>query len=148
MKFGIGILAVAVLLLGMSAWANTASPVGVWRTIDDNTGKERSIVRISEVNGELQGVVEQIFDRPGEDPKHLCKDCEGERKDQPIVGMTILWGLRKNGDEWSGGEILDPDNGKVYRCKMTLFEDGTQLNVRGFIGISLFGRSQTWYREQ
>lgn len=61
--------------------------------------------------------------------------------------MTILWGLKMNGDEWSGGEILDPDNGKIYRCKMTLSEDGTQLSVRGFIGIALIGRTQTWHRE-
>jgi len=143
----VGKLAVAGVLLGTAAWAGTTSPVGGWRTIDDNTGKERSIVRINEVNGELQGMVEKIFDRPGDDPRHLCKDCKGERKDKPVVGMTILWGLKKDGDEWSDGEILDPDNGRVYRCKMTLSEDGTRLNVRGFIGISLIGRTQTWHRE-
>ena len=140
-------LVVGMVLFGMAAWANTEIPVGVWRTIDDKTGKERSLVRISEVNGELRGMVEKIFDRPGEDPGHLCKDCEGERKDKPVIGMTILWDLKQNGDEWSGGEILDPDNGKIYRCKVTLSEDGRQLKVRGFIGISLIGRTQTWQRE-
>lgn len=143
MKFGAG-----AVLLCAAAVVQAASPVGVWRTIDDKTGKERSIVRISEVNGELRGVVEQIHDFPGDDPKHLCKDCKGERKDKPIVGMTILWGLKQNGDEWSGGEILDPKNGKIYRCKMTPSADGKQLNVRGFIGVSLIGRSQTWHRAQ
>jgi uncharacterized protein (DUF2147 family) len=135
-------------LFAVAAMVSAATPVGVWRTIDDKTGKERSIVRISEVNGELQGVVEKLFDLPGDDPKHLCDKCKGERKDQPIQGMTILWGLKQNGDEWSGGEILDPKNGKIYRCKMKPSEDGKQLNVRGFIGVSLLGRSQTWHREQ
>jgi uncharacterized protein (DUF2147 family) len=138
----------AGLLLAAAVAAQAASPVGVWRTIDDKTGKERSIVRISETNGELQGVVEQIFDFPGDDPKHLCKDCKDERKDKPIVGMTILWGLKQKGDEWSGGEILDPKNGKIYRCKLTPSEDGKQLNVRGYIGVSLIGRSQVWHRQQ
>ncbi len=142
-------LGAAVLaLLAANTFADTMSPAGVWKSIDDNTKKERSIIRITEVNGEFKGVVEKIFDRPGDDPAHLCKECKGERKDKPIIGMTILWGLKKDGDIWAGGEILDPDNGKTYRCKMTLSEDGKSLNVRGFIGISLIGRSQIWWREQ
>jgi uncharacterized protein (DUF2147 family) len=140
--------AAALALLAGNALADSGSPVGVWRTIDDKTKKERSIVRISEVNGELQGVVEKLFDQPGDDPAHLCEECKGDRKDRPIIGMTILWGLKKDGDSWSGGEILDPKNGRIYRCKMSLTGDGKILNVRGFIGVSLIGRSQTWYREQ
>jgi len=139
--------AVLVLLAG-SAFADTMTPVGVWRSIDDKTKKERSIIRITDVNGEFKGVVEKIFDQPGDDPAHLCKECKDERKDKPIVGMTILWGLKKDGDGWSGGEILDPKNGKIYRAKMSLSEDGKSLKVRGFIGISLIGRTQTWHREQ
>ena len=128
--------------------ADSMSPVGVWRTIDDKTKKERSFIRISEAEGgELRGVVEKIFDQPGDDPAHLCKECKGERKDQPIIGMAILWGLKKQGDGWAGGEILDPKNGKIYRAKMSLSEDGNSLNVRGFIGVSLIGRTQTWHRE-
>ena len=143
------LLGAAVLaLLAGNTFADTKSPVGVWKSIDDKTKSERSIIRITEVNGELNGVVEKLFDQPGDDPAHLCKECKGDRKDKPIVGMTILWGLKKDGDTWAGGEILDPHNGKIYRCKMTLSEDGKSLNVRGFIGISLIGRSQTWWREQ
>ena len=134
-------------LLGANAGAQESSPVGVWRSIDDKTKKERSIIRISEVNGELEGVVEKIYDQPGDDPAHLCKECKDERKDKPIVGMTILSGMKKEGDAWAGGEILDPKNGNTYRCKMTLSEDGKSLKVRGFIGISLIGRTQTWHRE-
>jgi len=137
-----------LVFASLAGLAIAATPVGVWKTIDDETGKERSIVRIAEVNGELQGVVEQIFDQPGDDPKHLCDKCKGERKDKPIVGMTILWGLKQHGREWSGGEILDPKKGKIYRCKLTPSEDGRQLNVRGFIGVSLIGRSQIWHRVQ
>jgi uncharacterized protein (DUF2147 family) len=133
-------------LLPSLALAQTASPVGVWKTIDDVTGNERSIVRIVEVNGELQGTVEKIFERPGDNPGHLCNKCKGELKDKPVIGMTILWGLKDTGGVWKGGKILDPDNGKTYGCKMELAEKGKELNVRGFIGISLIGRTQTWYR--
>lgn len=142
-------LFVAVALMGASSVAAAAgSPVGTWRSIDDKTKQERSIIRITEENGEFKGAVEKIFDQPGDDPAHLCKECKDERKDKPIVGMTILWGLKKDGDTWAGGEILDPKNGKIYRCKMTLSGDGKTLNVRGFIGISLLGRTQTWLRQE
>ena len=142
-------LFVAVALMLASALVAAAgSPVGTWRSIDDKTKQERSIIRVTEENGELKGVVEKVFDQPGDDPAHLCKECKDERKDKPIVGMTILWGLKKDGNAWAGGEILDPKNGKTYRCKMTLSEDGKSLNVRGFIGISLIGRTQTWLRQE
>ncbi len=142
-------LGLAAMLCGIASFAMAAgSPAGTWRSIDDKTKQERSIIRITEENGELKGMVEKIFDEPGDDPAHLCKECKDERKDKPIVGMTILWGLKKDGDAWTGGEILDPKNGKVYSCKVTLSEDGKTLNVRGFIGISLIGRSQVWLRQE
>ena len=138
----------AILMLASSLVTAAGSPVGVWRSIDDKTRQERSIIRITEENGVLNGVVEKIVDQPGDDPAHLCKECKDERKDKPIIGMAILWGLKKDGDAWAGGEILDPKNGKIYRCKITLSGDGKSLNVRGFIGISLIGRSQTWLRQE
>lgn len=145
-----------ILLLLSLAWlgfafpvgADNSSPVGLWRSIDDKTGKERSLIRIVDSGGALEGKVEKIFDQSGDDPSHLCKKCEGQRKDQSVIGMTILWGLKKNGDEYSGGEILDPNNGKIYRSKLQLLEGGRKLEVRGYIGVSLFGRSQTWLREE
>ena len=104
----IHVFALALALsFGVCAYAQTNSPVGLWRTIDDKTGKERSLIRIVENNGVYEGEVEKIFDQPGDDPQHLCRKCEGERKDKPIVGMTILWGLKKDGDQYTGGEILD-----------------------------------------
>ena len=146
-RLGIKGFVFAILMLMVNAAsAQTATPAGLWKTIDYGTGKERSYVRIVEVNGELQGTVEKIFPFPGDHPENLCEACKGERKDQPIVGMTILWGLKDDDGVWKGGEILDPDNGKTYRCKMTLSENGRELDVRGFIGISLIGRTQTWLR--
>ena len=142
-------LAALVAAAGLSALADAGTPAGLWRTIDDKTGKERSLIRIVESNGVYQGTVEKIITRlPDDDPDHLCRKCEGARKDKPIIGMTILWDLRKEGDHWSGGEILDPKNGKIYRARMKLVDSGRKLEVRGFIGISLLGRSQTWLREQ
>jgi len=138
-------VAVAVLA-ATTGVAQAQSPVGLWRTIDDETGKERSYVRIVEVDGKLHGTVEKLFAFPGDNPEHLCDKCSGERKDKPIVGMQILWDLKDEGGVWKGGYILDPNNGKTYRCKMTVSGDGQQMDVRGYIGISLIGRTQTWFR--
>ncbi len=136
----------AVMLTSAAALAQ-ATPSGNWKTIDDTTGKPRGLVEITEKNGVYSGRLVKTFVEGDGKPK-LCDKCIDARKDQPIIGMTILSGLRKTGDnEWSGGEILDPENGKVYKSKMSLTEDGNKLNVRGFIGISLLGRTQTWERE-
>ena len=149
MKMLGSLLICALALTGAGvASADMESPAGVWKTIDDKTGKERSLVRVLDNNGVFEGKVEKIFEQPGDDPNHLCKKCEGERKDRPIIGMTFLWGLKKDGDLYSGGEILDPKNGKIYRAKMKMIEGGRKLEVRGYIGLSLFGRSQTWIRQE
>ena len=137
-----------LIVLCTTAHAAELSPVGLWKTIDDNTGQSRGLVRIREVNGQYEGKVEKIFPKPGEESNPKCEKCEGNRQNQPVIGMTILWGLAKQGDEYQGGEILDPENGKVYRSRMKLFDNGKKLDVRGFIGFSLFGRSQIWIREE
>jgi uncharacterized protein (DUF2147 family) len=124
------------------------SPAGLWKTIDDHTGKARGLIRIREVNGQYEGQIEKIFPKPGDDPTPKCEKCDGARHNQPVLGMTFLWGLKKQGDEYQDGEILDPENGKTYRAKMKLIDGGRKLEVRGFIGVSLFGRSQTWLREE
>ena len=128
-------------------FAANNSPVGLWKTIDDNTSKPRSLVRISEQNGVYSGVVEKGLD-PSDPPDRVCDKCTDARKNQSIIGMTILQGVHQKGDVFEDGEILDPDNGKIYRCKLKILEDGKKLEVRGFIGISLFGRSQIWLREE
>src|SRR5215813_10457638 len=94
-----------------SAYAADLSPVGLWRTIDDNTGKERGLIRITESNGEYQGRIEKIFPKPGEIQNPTCEKCDGKRRNQPILGMTILWGVTKQGDDYQGGEVLDPETG-------------------------------------
>jgi uncharacterized protein (DUF2147 family) len=143
-------LAVLLLLVATSAaHAAADTAAGLWRTIDDATGKVRSLVRISEHGGTWSGTVEQILTTlPDDDPQHRCVHCTGERKDQPIVGMTVLWGMHRDGDAYTGGELLDPHNGKTYSAKMTLLDGGKKLDVRGFIGFALIGRSQVWIRDE
>lgn len=140
-------LAASVGLAGM-ARADDGSPVGTWKTIDDKTGKVRSLVRITEVNGELQGKIEKIFHGPEEDQNPKCNLCTDSRKDQPVIGMVFMNGLKKDGDKYSGGQILDPNNGKVYKSKMELTDGGKKLEVRGYIGAPLFGRTQVWLRAE
>lgn len=145
LMLGIG----ALLFALTAAAADPTSPAGLWKTIDDKTKLPRSLVRISEVNGVYEGRIEQLLNRqPDDDPEGICRACPGERKGKPLVGMTILSGLKQDGDIYAGGEILDPKNGKTYRCKMEVIEGGKKLNVRGFIGVSLIGRTQTWLREE
>ncbi|MCG2585417.1 DUF2147 domain-containing protein [Massilia sp. TS11] len=138
----------AASLSAFSAWAQEASPVGLWKNIDDVTGKPKALIRISEVNGALQGRIEKLFRAPDQDQNPKCDKCTGERKDQPVIGMVFMSGLKKDGDEYNGGEILDPDNGKTYKSKLTLIDGGRKLQVRGYIGIPMLGRSQVWVREQ
>ena|SRR5437868_855200 len=127
--------------------ADSDSPAGKWKTIDDKTGRAKSIVQIREENGELTGKVLRVLESPT-GPHPLCKPCEGERKDQPVEGMTILWGAKKNGDSWDGGQILDPENGNIYHVTLTLLDSGQKLEVHGYIGIPAIGRSQIWHRQE
>lgn len=144
------LIAVFTLLFATLAAADDhGTPVGLWKTIDDKTKLARSHVRIVEVNGVLEGRIEKLLNRqPDDDPDNLCRACTGDRKDKPILGMKILWGLKHDDGVWEDGEILDPKNGKTYRCKMKVVDGGAKLDVRGFIGISLIGRTQTWVREE
>jgi uncharacterized protein (DUF2147 family) len=141
------LLLIALGLISTLA-AAAENPVGLWRTIDDKSGKEKSLVRVTESNGQLQLTIEKIFREPGEEPNPLCDKCPGEKKNKPVIGMQIGNGLKKDGDVWSGGEILDPQNGKTYKCKVWLEDKGKKLNVRGFIGVSVLGRTQVWIREE
>lgn len=135
----------ALFLVSQLSYAATDSPVGLWQTIDDESGNPRSLVRINENNEVYSAVVEKgLLETDTGDA--VCSKCKDERKDQPIIGMTIANGLKKNGDQYDGGKILDPDNGKVYKCKMKLNDAGDELEVRGYIGFSLLGRSQIWKR--
>ena len=128
-----------------SALLQAQTPVGVWKTIDDATGKEKSLVRITETAGVLNGKVEKGLD-PAQAPDSRCDACTDSRKGQPIVGMTIIRNVKKNEAVWDGGDILDPNNGKVYRVRLTPNSDNNKLEVRGYFGAPMFGRSQTWLR--
>jgi uncharacterized protein (DUF2147 family) len=139
---------IAALCIVPYAWAQNNSPVGLWKTIDDETGKAKSLVRITDNNGVLTGKIEKLFREPSEDQSPKCEKCEGANKDQPVLGMTIINGLKKDDDSWSGGTVLDPHNGKTYKAKITMKDDGKKLEMRGYIGMPLLGRSQTWVREQ
>ena len=136
-------------LSAMAAQAVAASPVGVWTTIDDETGQPQSRIAITEVHGELRGrIVESLEPMDTGIPEPRCEHCEGSQQNQPIIGLEILWGLVPDGDAWTGGRILDPETGSVYRVDMRLKDDGRILLVHGFIGIPLLGRTQEWLRDK
>ena len=132
------------LLAGMAHAQST--PVGVWKTIDDETKKEKSLIRITESGGVISGKVEKFLD-PDTKPDALCDKCADERKDKPIMGMTLVRNVKQSADNrevWDGGDILDPNNGKVYKLRLKPLDGGKALEVRGFIGP--FYRNQTWIR--
>ncbi len=119
------------------------SILGKWKTIDDITGKEKGIVEIYQKGGVFYARIIEIF--TAEDKNKKCNHCSGDDKDKPLLGLVIIRGLKKDGDEYSGGKVLDPKVGKYYKCFITL-EEKDKLKVRGFIGVSLLGRTQYWYR--
>jgi uncharacterized protein (DUF2147 family) len=131
----------------MSSFAVMAqmTPVGLWKTIDDKDGSVRSEVRIIETQGVLTGVIEKTL-KPSAEPN--CDKCTDDRKGKPKLGMEIIRGASKaeGKDVWEGGHILDPDSGTVYKLRMTPIEGGNKLEVRGFVGFALLGRTQTWVR--
>lgn len=120
------------------------SPVGTWKTIDDKTNEPKSLLKIWEKDGVLYGQIVKLFDPSEENPK--CDKCDGALRDQPVIGMTIMRGLRRDGDEWNGGTIIDPESGNTYRCLVQVLDGGGRLKVRGYVGFSLLGRTQYWYR--
>jgi uncharacterized protein (DUF2147 family) len=142
------LLPLAFLAAALPALANPASPVGLWKNIDDKTGKPKADIRISEANGVLQGRIEKLYRPANEDQNPICDKCEGADMGKPVVGLSIINGLKKDGEEYNGGTILDPENGKVYKSKLKLIDGGKRLEVRGYIGMPMLGRSQTWERQE
>lgn len=140
-------LALCSALLGAGAAFAQATPVGLWKTIDDDGKTEKSLVRITDSGGVLNGRIEKIFDPQRQDAK--CDKCSDARKDQPVLGMTILRNARQDADDkeiWTGGDILDPNNGRVYRTRLKPIEGGRKLEMRGYLGP--FYRTQTWVRAE
>ena len=140
------LIAATALAWSAGTLAQQATPVGLWKTIDDETKQEKSLVRISDAAGVLTGRIEKLTDPTKQDAK--CDKCDGAKKDQKVIGMTILEGVKRHGgaDHWEGGTILDPNNGKVYKVRLTPKDGGKQLDVRGYIGAPMLGRTQTWVR--
>jgi uncharacterized protein (DUF2147 family) len=135
------ILSIVVFFIFQVSFSQTI--FGKWKTVDDETGMENGIVEIYEKAGKVYGRIIEILEK---EKKHFkCEMCEREDKNKPVLGLVIIKGLKKKGDFYEGGKVTDPKNGKSYHCKMTL-EGKDKLIVRGYIGISLFGRSQTWFR--
>lgn len=130
-----------LLLVGFTTQAQQL--VGKWKTIDDETGKAKSIIQIYEQNGKYFGKIVDLL--LPEDKGKLCDKCSGTNKNKPIVGMVIMEDMLRDGDSFSGGKIMDPKSGKTYKCSIE-FDGKDALKVRGFIGISLIGRTQTWKR--
>jgi uncharacterized protein (DUF2147 family) len=141
-----GTLIFSLLAATLSVSAADPSPTGLWKTIDDKTHEPRGTVRLYEKNGAIFGSIETSLD-----PKtatEVCDLCDGDRRNKPIIGLVFLRNMRRQGSDYGGGDILDPDTGTVYKCKMTLTDGGKRLVVRGYVGFSLLGRSQTWVRDQ
>ncbi len=141
------LIATFALTLATGAALAQATPAGLWRTIDDDGKTEKSLVRITDNAGTFSGKVEKILNPARQEAR--CDDCSDARKGQPVLGMTIMQGVKASKSEaglWDGGEILDPTNGKTYNVRMRLANEGKSLELRGYIGIPLLGRPQTWQR--
>ena len=139
------VLVLALAFAAAQVFAQT-SPVGLWKTVYDKSGKEKSLVRIAETNGVLSGKIEKLLD-PSVKQDEVCDKCKDSRKDKPVLGLLIIEGVKKSSDTlWEGGQILDPNNGEVYKVRLTPAEGGKKLDVRGYIGMPMLGRTQTWIR--
>ena len=137
------LITLALLAGGGTALAQ-ATPVGLWKTIDDDGKTEKSLVRIVELGGALSGRIEKIMD--ADKQADSCDNCSDERKGKPVLGMTIIRNAKADGQntQWEGGDILDPNNGKVYKLRLKPLDGGKKLEVRGYIGP--FFRNQQWIR--
>ncbi|MDF2867087.1 MAG: hypothetical protein K0S11_557 [Gammaproteobacteria bacterium] len=136
------------ILLPALSLAATLSPTGYWQQINEKTNQPQSVLQIwQEKDGNLSGKIIGLYPVTGRELQKYCTKCTDDRRDQPIIGMTIINNMQPSTElMWTSGEILDPKAGSIYRCKITLSEDNKTLNVRGYVGIPLLGRSQTWIR--
>lgn len=147
MIFSLGILGMLTIAAAFAASVNYSTPIGQWFQIDDVTGKPHSIIKIYQEHDRLYGKIVKGIPRKGEILKERCELCPGALHNKLMIGLVILTDFVQVGDGiWGNGKILDPDNGKIYQCKLTLDDQGRKLRVRGFVGISLLGRTQVWQR--
>jgi hypothetical protein len=139
---------VALIVGAQTSLALGQTVAGVWQQIDEDTGKVNALITFAEAKGVFQGWISRLFPDPGDDPNPLCEKCPGSKQGKPLLGLIFIEGMKRSGLDYSDGTILDPESGNVYSANMTLSPDGTRLEVRGYLGISLFGRSQIWKRVQ
>ena len=132
-----------LLFLLFSTFSFSQSILGKWKSIDEETNKDESIIEIYQENGKFYGKIIQLLDPKAKNA--ICDNCKGKDKNKSIKGLVIIKGLKKDGDEWSGGKVLDPKNGKEYKCYISL-KDNNTMKLRGYIGFSVFGRTAYWYR--
>lgn len=137
------ILLTLVFIVAATVTGVAQDVIGKWKTIDDDTGEAKSIVEVYQKDGKIYGKVIEILNPAKKDA--TCKDCPGDAKGKPIQGLVILKDLKKDGKEYSGGTIMDPNSGKVYKCYISL-EEPNKLKVRGYVGFALLGRTQYWQR--
>jgi uncharacterized protein (DUF2147 family) len=146
------LLFVVCMLLGLlipgAAFSepDVATPEGYWKTIDDDGKTAKSVLQLWFDQGKLQGRIVKLFLKQGDNPDPVCEKCSGANKNKKVIGMQILFSLSKDKDEWSGGTILDPESGNTYKCYVQVLDGGKKLKVRGYVGISLLGRTQYWFR--
>ena len=135
-----------VLIGALPLPAAEPTAVGLWEQVDENSGKAESWFKIVERNGVYVGNIVKMFPKPGDDENWVCDRCEGDERGKPVLGLALIKNMQRNGLSYENGTIMDPRDGKVYRALMRLSPDGQKLEVRGYLGISLFGRSQVWNR--
>lgn len=138
----------SIVMLSLSQFTFAEDISGLWQSIDDKTGAPKGIVRISkDADGSYIGTVTKVTPRVGYKPKEFCVDCPAPYTNKPIIGLNVIRGLKhKDGDNYEGGKILDPNSGKIYSLKAKLSPNGKKLVLRGYVGIAVLGRSQTWIR--
>ena len=142
------LLIASLLAAAVGTVCAQATPAGLWKTIDDKTKSERALVRITESGGVFTGRIEKLLAADAK-PDAKCEKCDDDRKDKPIVGLDIVRGVKKHSSDdelWDGGTILDSTEGKVYKVRMKPIEGGKQMEVRGYVGMPMLGRTQTWIR--
>jgi uncharacterized protein (DUF2147 family) len=135
------VLASTAIQAGMSA----PTAAGVWRQVDES-GKVGALVTITQEGDIFVGRLSRLFLDPGDDPNPICGNCSGDKHNQPFLGLVFIEGMKQSGLDYTGGTVLDPETGDIYKAKMSLSPDGKRLTLRGYIGLSIFGRSQTWTR--
>jgi uncharacterized protein (DUF2147 family) len=140
---------VGALLVGEAdvSASQTPTAAGVWQQVGDD-GNVGALVTITQEHGAYVGRLSHLYLGPDDDPNPICSECPGEKRNQPLLGLVFIEEMKRSGLNYDGGKILDPETGKIYSASMHLSPDGTKLNVRGYLGLPIFGRSQAWTRLQ